>query len=225
MLNKIYLEPGEKTTVIGGRFNYVSIAYYSISLRILDHYNREIDFFDNVTGGFKFGNPDDKIGRVEITNTSENCQNVEIYSGELEVEKKNITNQIGYSTKNINGIAGEYSYLGIENLTRKTIEIISSSTISTSVYFGWHNTINVIPGMNFSNIFTSKNSIISNINFCYGYHTNHFDLTGATKIMLKNMQNYSDIKTRSFFLPPNNRLICCSVNTNIGLNINFKCRF
>jgi len=140
MLNNLFLEAGEKTTVMGGRFNVVGKCHFGCTVRVMTMWGSEIERFSGVRQGFKFGNPTGKSCRIEVENGAF-AQDVQIYSGEMDVDLSapqfnNECRVRGY----IAGVPARYTVIGIRNLTKSTVicNSVTSSTTET-VRIGFNN--------------------------------------------------------------------------------------
>jgi len=225
MLNELYLVPNETRTVMGGRHNFISGCFFGCNLRILDMFGVEIDRFNNIGNGFRFGNPENIQCRLEITNLNVE-QDICVYSGDMEINNNKGYNNFARNAVYKGAVVGEYGVNGLRNLTQKTCELFISSRYS--FYFNY--TISNVASFCTETahpIYTSNGTDASALFDNYSGSVGSIS-TAVSKVFIddKLYSSFLNKETHTLLLPPNRQfiLVCLNVNTAYGLNIKISYR-
>jgi len=217
MLNNLFLLAGEKTTVIGGKYNGIGKCYFGCTIRVVTMWGREIEKFSEVRQGFKFGNPTDESCRLEIEN-GEFDQDIQIYSGNMDVTLPeypydNICRIRSYKS----AVSAEYNLNGIRNLSKRTAIVSLTSKDSTGSYnFGYRNLDSFCTETpkdlyNINNI-----SLADKFNLFSGSVTSIS--TAITNILLYDKMNETGIShlNQKIIFPPNKMVVFCQNTVNVS---------
>ena len=221
MLNELYLTPGETRTVMGGRHNFISGCFFGCNLRILDMFGMEIDRFNSVGNGFKFGNPENICCRLEITNLSIE-QDICVYSGDMEVDSTDQYSNFCWRGYWSAGISGEYSVHGVRNLTKKTCKVLYTPRNGTDFRVCINDLTSFCTETSLAIFNTNGDNKNSIFNPYYGGVSSIATACTSSFIEGRFDGTYSQPKEHSIFLPPNKQIVYCTTSVNIAFSMNLK---